>query len=163
MIFDVGLHIRMGDACGPQAQQQPLRHCLRSLNQALEKLPAAPGPRVVFLATDSEEVVRQARKASENFTFHWLALDRLKYDSSEHEVIELATAKRGNMVSVLLEILLELTLLAHARTIVGSMSGNVPRLALQLQRGVALDQAGYVSLDGGDWCIDSRCISVRGG
>jgi hypothetical protein len=61
---------------------------------------------------------------------------------------------KRNKLALLLEIVLEVTLLAHVRVIAGSMMGNVPRLALQLQR-TASDR--YVSLDGRTWCIDSSC------
>ena len=40
--FDAGLHMRMGDACGPKARphQAEVRKCVRSLRQGLEPLVA---------------------------------------------------------------------------------------------------------------------------
>ena len=56
-------------------------------------------------------------------------------------------------------------MLARSAIVVGSMFGNVPRLALQMRMpgGGGAAAAGaylprYVSLDGYEWCIDSRCL-----
>jgi hypothetical protein len=99
-----------------------------------------------------DDIIRQVRiNAGKAYSFRFLTLERRKYDSSEN--IEIASVKR-NKLALLLEIVLEVTLLAHVRVIAGSMMGNVPRLALQLQR-TASDR--YVSLDGRTWCIDSSC------
>ena len=52
-LFDVGLHVRMGDACGAKALRSAYRRCVRSLPDAVAKL-AANGVRGgrVFLASD---------------------------------------------------------------------------------------------------------------
>ena len=119
-------------------------------------------PISVFIATDSSAVAESARRWNgSQLTLYMLhPLDRDKYDSAER--IEYHTAKRGarDKLAVLLEALLEVTLLARSQIICGAMFGNIPRLALQLwarDRGNVADGAPYISLDGYEWCIDGRC------
>ena len=153
--FDVGLYVRLGDACGPRQPKQ--RWCLTSLNEAMKQLDTLSGgasaPKSVFIATDSLEVIQQAKATASTSTtsFHFLDLDRHKKDASE------SAAKRGSQSSkleLLLETLLEVILLGHSRIIAGSMTGTIPRLALQLQY-VPSDE--YFSFDGVRWCVSARC------
>ena len=176
--FDMGIQVRMGDACGPQAPPrwrkngQRLRKCFSSLHKALAVLrnrtTSTSSPRAdsgkadvldVFLATDSQSIVDQAHQYHDpQLRFHYLSLNRSKYDGLER--IEHRSASAKNELVVLIEALLELAMLARSRVVAGQMFGNMPRLAMQL----ALHSAGpnvasrYVSLDGYEWCVDSRCV-----
>jgi hypothetical protein len=45
--------------------------------------------------------------------------------------------------------------------VAGAMFGNVPRFAMQLSAAARLKGSSiheYISLDGYEWCIDSRCV-----
>ena len=154
--FDVGLHMRMGDACGASASiaGNAQRHCVSTLAAALERLRArgVVGGRA-FLATDSETIVREAEHPAEGtFRFSYLDWDRRKYDVSERveETLERRTS------AVLEEALLDLLLLARARTVAGSLFGNMPRLALQW-RVEPPHNSSYVSVDGYPWCTRTSC------
>ena len=57
---------------------------------------------------------------------------------------------------VLEEALLDLLLLARARTVAGSLFGNMPRLALQWRVEPPYN-ASYISLDGYPWCTRTSC------
>ena len=164
--FDAGLHMRMGDACGPKARphQAEVRKCVRSLRQGLEPLVAhsvlQPGARV-FLATDSASIIEEAEvmRAQVQFEIVFLRLNRSKYDTEAW--IELASAADRSQADILVEALLELLLLSRARFIAGSMYGNMPRLALQLRTTTPGDvrRLAYVTTDGRDWCTKPTCIS----
>ena len=164
--FDFGVHIRIGDACGPRAPPttargigQKLRVCVKSLSQALGILRNTSKLRLaitcdIFLATDSEEIIRQARDQTDpQFRVHYLALNRAKYDGDGR--IEHRSARAHNQLAILTDALLETMFLAHSRVIAGGLFGNVARLAMQLQP----SPSAYISLDGYMWCVDSRCTS----
>ena len=164
--FDAGLHIRMGDACGPRARphQAEVRKCIMSLRDGLAPLLAQnvlqPGGQL-FLATDSPRIVAEAISAGPTlpYTIHFLNLNRSKYDTEAW--IELASAAERSQVQILEETLLDVLLLSRARFIAGSMYGNVPRLALQLRPTTPGDarHLAYVTTDGRDWCTKPTCMS----
>lgn len=167
VLFRAGLHVRMGDACGPRAPAagrangQAGRRCVATLAQALDALPSSSSGGDVFLATDSDAMVQKSRSrrtAAHGVQLRSLELQRAKYDHVER--IEHASAANRDELEILTEALLEITMLARSEIIVGSMFGNVPRLALQLRVPAAGGgaTARYVSLDGYEWCIDSRCV-----
>lgn len=167
--FDAGLHVRMGDACGPKARrhQAQVRKCVPSLRAGLAPLLAhgvlggrGHGGRL-FLATDSAQIVAEARAAAGSYAFevHFLELNRSKYDSEAW--IELASAASRSQLQILEETLLDLLLLSRARFVAGSMYGNVPRLALQLRPTTPGDgrRLAYVTTDGRDWCTKPTCMA----
>ena len=183
--FDVGVQVRMGDACGPQAPPrtakngQRHRKCFSSLHKALSALhnrtgaPYSPStshhasssPRVldVFLATDSDSFIEQARRHRDaSVRIHYLTFNRSKYDGAGR--IEHRSARSKNELAVLSEALLELTMLARSNVIAGQMFGNMPRLAMQLALHSAEPNVTrrYISLDGYEWCVDSRCVRKLG-
>lgn len=157
--FDVGLHVRMGDACGMRARRSAFRRCVRSLKDAFDQL-ASHGVRGgrVFLASDSQEIIEQAshvRVLYPHFNVSFLPLDRRKYGRVD-KLVELSLPREGS--ETLTEALIDLFLLSRARLIAGSMLGNIPRLALQLRvRPPAATKQPYVSLDGHRWCTTSSC------
>lgn len=162
--FDAALHIRMGDACGPKAKknQEIVRKCVLTLMAGLAPLLAhgvVPPRGHVFLATDSEKIINEAKVAAVSLPFHlhFLDIDRGKYDTEAW--IELASARSRSTLTVLDETLLDLLLLSRARYIAGSMYGNVPRLALQLRPTTPGDprRLAYITTDRRDWCSTPTC------
>ena len=84
--FDVGLHIRMGDACGASAPErgQRSRRCSASpLQDAFALMNAHQLRGHVFLATDSTEIARasEAIGAEHGFNVSTLPIDRKQHDS----------------------------------------------------------------------------------
>ena len=166
LAFDAGLHVRMGDACGPRARrhQMEVRKCVPTLREGLAPLLAqdvVPRGGRLFLATDSPQIVEEARAmaASLPFEVHFLAFNRSKYDTEAW--IELASAAARSQIQILEETVLDLLLLSRARYIAGSMYGNVPRLALQLRPTAPGDRRrlAYITTDGRDWCSKPTCMS----
>ena len=164
LAFDAALHVRMGDACGPKAKknQEIVRKCVLTLMAGLAPLVAhgvVPPGGHVFLATDSQTIIKEARIASASlpFSLHYLELDRSKYDTEAW--IELASVRSRSTLTILDETLLDLLLLSRARYIAGSMYGNVPRLALQLRPTTPGDprRLAYVTTDRRDWCSTPTC------
>ena len=162
--FDAALHVRMGDACGPKAKrnQEIVRKCVLTLRAGLAPLLAhgvVPRGGRVFLATDSQSIVEQAKAAAASlpFSVYFLDIDRAKYDTEAW--IELASAKSRSTLTILDETLLDLLFLSRSRYIAGSMYGNVPRLALQLRVTAPGDprRLAYVTTDGRDWCTMPTC------
>jgi len=156
--FDIGLHVRVGDACGQGAVRLHFesRMCLRSLHEALTQLPPASdgGRRRLFLASDSQAVVDEAAQVS-GFDVTTLALDRAKYAANESVFVESRLPHRSS--DVLVEALMDLLLLSRARVIAGGMYGNMPRLAMQLRVRPPGDDRQYASLDGHRWCTCTSC------
>ena len=155
--FDVGLHIRVGDACGVRAPRSAFRRCIRSLSGALEIL-TSQGVRggSVFIASDSPSIVEQVRLIlHSSFNMSFIRLDRRKYERHD-KLVEISLQRNGS--GTLLEALIDLLLLSRARLVAGSMLGNMPRLALQLRvQPPASTRQPYVSLDGHRWCTTSSC------
>ena len=163
--FDAALHVRQGDACGPEARkhQEVVRKCVHSFAAGLAPLLAhgvVPNGGRLFLATDSQRIVDEAAEAAKTLPFgvYFLPLHRAKYDSATW--IELASAQAGSQARILEEALLDVLLLSRARFIAGSMFGNVPRLALQMRATTPGDKhrLTYVTTDGRDWCTRTTCI-----
>ncbi|KAL3907670.1 MAG: hypothetical protein SGPRY_010092 [Prymnesium sp.] len=167
--FDVGLHVRMGDACGEHADAHGLRSCVRSFAanlQLLNKHNVTGG--AMFLASDSQAIVDQAMRPSSSFHMSTagraekqssfnvtaLTLERLQYQVSgriEHVL------PRGSDLMALRDALMDLLLLSRSRVIAGAMSSNMPRLALQLRVTPPGDRMAYLTLDGNEWCTCSSC------
>jgi len=169
--YDVGLQIRMGDACGPRAQPQPARKCVHSLLAALKMVDAhhLPADATVFLASDSTAIFEQAGQPdalSLPFKLHYLHLDRNKYDFGSNQpgdYIEVQAGSNPALTSDLfLEALMDLLLLSRASILAGSMMSNLPRLALQMhitQPGEMIRRMPYITLDGRDWCSGATCAN----
>ena len=163
--FDAALHVRMGDACGPlaKANQGIVRKCVTTLAAGLAPLLAhgvIPNGGRLFLATDSQRIVAEAKAAAASLPFEidYLQIDRNKYDSAAW--IELRSAQQRTQLAILEETLLDLLLLSRARYLAGSMYGNVPRLALQLRPTTPGDpkRLAYITTDGRDWCTCVTCM-----
>lgn len=162
MSFDIGLHIRMGDACGANtARREKMRHCIANLSEALTRLETTDGiyrkrEASLFVASDAQAIIDEAARPDIRMRFthvHTLAFRRDQYDTGL--AVEAALSRDNN--TVLEEALLELFSLSRARIVAGSMLSNMPRLAMQLCVRPPGRRPAYVSLDGNDWCTTSSC------
>ena len=156
--FDVGMHIRLGDACRPELRKSKTRSrtCVWNVSYAVQLLRERGHTQgTVFLATDSESIISQvAAGAAAPFTFHYLNISRSRYNTPLPN--ELRATDATDRTQDLVEMLLDLLLLSHSTVVVGTMQSNVPRLALQL-RVEAPGTPALVSLDRREWCTRSSC------
>ena len=92
--FDVGLHIRMGDACGanaPERGQRSRRCSARPLQDAFALMNAHQLRGHVFLATDSTEIARASEAIGAE---HGFKVSTLQIDRKQHDSLCLSTASR---------------------------------------------------------------------
>ena len=168
-LFDLGMHIRVGDACNREVHRQDIvakrfRRCGTTLMEELAMALAAARPRPirrVFLSSDDEALIQQARAAEIAFSvqIYTLPLDRRKYNVSDH--LEEATAGlQVRKEQVLIDVTLELAALSRSELVAGFMFGSVPRVALQLRVRQPFE---YVTLDGFPWCEFTVCKHVTRG
>ena len=152
-VFDVGLHLRMGDACGTNAIPQASRRCVKTLREALARV-ALPPNSSVFLATDSEAVMQSVADVARDHPglriYHLDGIDRAKYDSQTR----IEQRRHIDRAEILTEALLDIAFLSLSRRVVGAMIGNLPRLALQLRVRRSFD---YMALDNRAWCTRTAC------
>lgn len=152
--YDVGVHIRWGDACGEESRKlHPLRHCLASFAAATSVLRAhnvSHGS--LFIASDAQHIIDEAQQPSSEFAVNSLSLSRSKYKLAQN--IE-AVQPRTN-ATILEEALLEILSLSRATVIAGGMAGNMPRLALVL-RVQPPGGSPYVTLDRYPFCVQGSC------
>ena len=151
-LFDVGLHVRMGDACGANAIPQASRLCIRTLREALQRVELRPNS-TVFLATDSDAIVESVadiRREWPALRIYHLSLTRAKYDSQTR----IERRVYSDRAQILSEALLDMAFLSLSRRIVGAMIGNLPRLALQLR---VRRTYNYTALDSRAWCTRTAC------
>ena len=151
-LFDVGLHVRMGDACGANAIPQASRLCVRTLREALQRVELRSNS-TVFLATDSDaimESVADVRREWPALRIYHLSLTRAKYDSQTR----IERRVHSDRAQILSEALLDMAFLSLSRRIVGAMIGNLPRLALQLR---VRRTYNYTALDSRAWCTRTAC------
>ncbi|KAL1528107.1 hypothetical protein AB1Y20_009472 [Prymnesium parvum] len=132
--FDVGLHMRLGDACRPEFRQtiSKSRACIRNLSHAVHRINEARGLRgggTLFLATDSAEIIAQASQGlASPYQVFYLNLRRDHYDSVLPNELRVTDRQQD-----LVDMLIELLMLARSALVVGTMQSNVARLALQFR------------------------------
>ena len=94
--FDVGLHIRAGDACGASAPKrgQRMRRCSATpLQDAFALMNAHQLRGHVFLATDSAEIARASEAIGAE---HGFKVSTLPIDRKQHESLCLSTVSRND-------------------------------------------------------------------
>lgn len=183
-LFDLGLHVRMGDACGPNAAPQAGRRCITTLRQALlrarspiktrrcitaqrrgaataqrcsDTAPSLEGGSTVYLASDSDSIVRDVaslNNAPDLPAIHVYHLDINRSKYDSRTRIEERNHSETRRAQILTETLLEVAFLSRSQRLAGAMLGNLPRLAMQLR---VRSQYDYVSLDGRAWCTKTAC------
>ena len=143
--FDLGLHVRMGDACGwKSARREIMRHCVANLSDALTRIGPVNGGVVdrrrrrrparatsLFIASDSQAILDEARQVHDARIshVHTLEFQRDRYETGA--AVEAVLSRENN--TVLEEALLDLLVLSQARVLAGAMLSNMPRLALQMR------------------------------
>ena len=177
----IGLHVRAGDACGHSrrpAWQRPA--CAyteadgwgegweaRIRSWVADAASATGGSDVsLLLSTDSERAHRERAEMGARLgssSVHSFGFPRRKYASSGHFVEDRLRLDRTQSNSLdpsnmLAEALTDLTLLAHANSlIIGSLYSNFARLALSLSHVThAADTPRAATLDAG-WCPYHVC------
>ena len=183
-LFDLGLHVRMGDACGPNAAPQAGRRCITTLRQALlrarsstttrrcstgQRRGAATAQRcsdaahslradsIVYLASDSDSIVHDVGSLNGAPDLPAMRVYHLDINRSKYDSrtrIEERNHSGTRRMQILTETLLEVAFLSRAQRLAGAMLGNLPRLAMQLR---VRSQYDYVSLDGRAWCTKTAC------
>ena len=176
----LGLHVRHGDACGKDAQRSG-RHCepLSAYIAAAKRLTASfeRGSRrvkTIYLATDSEEVVKQTKSYPE---YTWIMFDEARtyssrvnphnlkwdlvlkrnrekaaghHDGGKDEEAMAAENPNHRLASLTT---LDVLLLSQADLFVGKFSSNFFRTAYELHSAECDCAAPFVSLDHA-WCFD---------
>ncbi len=158
--FDVGLHIRVGDACNNvRDRYYALRQCnvTASLAGSLDVVRrAGVTSGSLFVATNSRKVVGDIEAGvAAPFDTSFAALERGDHLNVATQRLSGATLRRR----VLLESLVDLLLLSRARVVAGPMFSSYPRVAIQMRvQTPAVDHRSlYISLDGYPWCSRSSC------
>ena len=167
--FDLGLHVRMGDACGwKSARREIMRHCVANLSDALTRIGPVNGGVVdrrrrrrparatsLFIASDSQAILDEARQVHDARIshVHTLEFQRDRYETGA--AVEAVLSRENN--TALEEALLDLLVLSQARVLAGAMLSNMPRLALQMRVRPSGKRPPYISLDGNSWCTTSSC------
>ena len=168
--FDIGLHLRIGDACGKYAQLkgQRARKCSdRPTEDAFELMRAHDLRGTVFMASDSQEAVARAHELGSRFGFTVISLSYNRgniegtaaLDANNHSLgTELARRSLKRDRSVLVETLMDMLLLSRTSVLVGSMMSNFPRTALQMRVQAPIHgEQRYIALDGRTWCTRTSC------
>ena len=151
--YDVGVHIRWGDACSEASRKlHPLRHCLASFAAAASQMRAHNVSRGrLFIASDAQHIIDEALPSSA-FAVSSLQLSRSKYELAQN----IEDVQPRTNATILEEALLEILSLSRATVIAGGMAGNMPRLALVL-RVQPPGGSPYITLDRYPFCVQGSC------
>ena len=161
----IGMHVRHGDACMKSETSRTARSCepLSAYMSTIEPYAAAIGASTIFIATDSERVLADARSQFPGFTFlHIPNVTRTGLTTpAPTEVLDEVIKRRARTgVGVertqhdALTAAVDALLLARCDVLVGKFSSGLFRAAYALaaaRRGGALPP--FVSLDA-PWCAD---------
>lgn len=158
----IGIHVRHGDGClhGRRKQHgcKPLSDYIMEARTIRDSY--GENKNIIFLATDSEAVVKDVRKYENEFTFIFQKMQRNVLKSGikiENRFEKLELNPHDLMISTLTDIFL----LAECDFLVTHQASSLSRLSLHL----ATMRLGYVppfiSLDG-PWCFHWRmCCDVK--
>ena len=161
--FDVGAHIRLGDACRqkhvPKHYLTHVRRCDVNLTTVLRKVRAnGVHNGTLFIASDSQAIIDEvAAGGALPFVASYLAINRSRFDTAAPT--ERLTARAIRLQSMV-EALMDMLLLSRSSVVVGKMMSNFPRMALQLRvqpprsHGAA---GAYLALDDRPWCSRTSC------
>ena len=180
----LGLHVRRGDACtdDPIQRRQKGRDCasLSEYMPHVRRLVQRHGYRTIFLATDSEDVVREARAKYPEYT--WLVQER---DMRRYAIFNTSgitiepvlwgqgafqrTSEQGKRLGFspageFDEFMVDTYLLAKTDGLVGNFANNMDRIAYALMTAYATEGGTclkpYASLTG-HWCNDFQVQSGK--
>ena len=161
----LGVHVRHGDACLPRERRRMSRTCysLEAHLSRVRRYAQAFGIRTVYLATDSEAVLEQAKSSTE-FEFLWLP-NVTRQRSTPSRIIDRtvkARAERGETHLSEREAwlaTLDVMLLAKCHLLVGQMTSTFFRTAISLRAAACDCVMPFASLDSA-YCSD---YGVRSG
>lgn len=157
----VGLHVRQGDSCGRDAERSgrscsPLAHYMEAVRRQTAGLNAT----TIYLATDSDDVLRQTREFPE---WTWLHLPEAtsfgrhvnpankKWDAVLKSNKERGLTRVNMQLATVLTI--DVLLLAQCDIFVGKHTSNLFRTAYELHSAGCDCAAPFESLDA-PWCFD---------
>ena len=154
--FDVGLHLREGDACRAKGRRfKQMRMCGLNLSAALLLLRRhGVSNGTLFVATDSPSVIDDLRRGlAAPFVAYHLPINRSRFETAgATEGIGARSLRRQS----LLESLMDILLLSRSTVIAAKMMSNFGRAALQL-RVQPPATLRYVALDERPWCSRTSC------
>ena len=165
----LGMHVRHGDSCGKDAQRtgrfcEPLSVYMGAVKQLSRDMKHPSRVATIYLATDSEEVMKDTRNYLE---YKWLVLDEARRYSSQlnpkamkwdavikrnREKAQAGGESNPNMKLASLTII-DVLLLSKCDLFVGKFSSNLFRTAYELHSAECDCAAPFVSLDH-PWCFD---------
>ena len=159
----IGMHVRHGDACGDQDRG---RHCqpLSAYMKYADRLRAQTGASTIYLATDSEDVLRDTAKFPNyrflhnadsmelprklkrtlNMTTLWWDIVYRTNVAKHHEHLNREVADHS---------IIEMMMLGKANLFVGKATSNFYRAALELKAASCDCMPAFYSLDS-PWCFD---------
>lgn len=162
----LGIHVRHGDACMRRERRRMARSC-HSLAAHLHRVrdyAKATGVRTIYLATDSELVLEQARRSTE-FEFLWLP-NVSRHRRMPKQIMDKVVAARVR--DGLTEesyrdawlATLDVMLLAKCHILVGQMTSTLFRTAISLRAAACDCTMPFASLDA-PFCSDYGVRSGR--
>ena len=180
----LGLHVRRGDACtdDPIQRRQKGRDCadLSAYMPHVRAMVRRHGYRAVYLATDSEEVVLEAKRAHPDLTWLVQPRDRSRYNIFNQSGITIEPVLWGtgdfqrvadagrragfSPAREFDEFMIDTFLLGQGDGLVGNFANNMDRIAYALMAAHATEGGTclkpYHSLTG-LWCNDFQVQSGR--
>ena len=165
----LGMHVRHGDSCGKDAQRtgrfcEPLSVYMGAVKQLSRDMKHPSRVATIYLATDSEEVMKDTKNYPE---YKWLVFDEARRYSSQlnpkatkwdavikrnREKAQAGGESNPNMKLASLTII-DVLLLSKCDLFVGKFSSNLFRTAYELHSAECDCAAPFVSLDH-PWCFD---------
>ena len=161
----IGLHVRRGDACLKRERKRMGREC-HSLDEHLARVAqyaANHGVKTVYLATDDQQIIDEARRRAD-YRFLWMSnVERLRKRPLRILDRTVALRVRENATRLSQQdawrATIEVMLLAKCQVLVGQMSSTFFRTAISLRAAECDCAMPFVSLDA-PFCFD---YGVRSG
>ncbi|KAK3265243.1 hypothetical protein CYMTET_26058, partial [Cymbomonas tetramitiformis] len=156
----IGLHVRHGDACHTTTRRGTCAGLKKYLPH-LRTMATRYKTKRVYLATDDEKVLAEARNNTE---FQFVLSDTSRKLLESTEQIEYrkdlwdGSSSKGD--SITLSTIQDLLLLAETDYLVLQLLSNLSRMALELAAGAKKQLPPFISLDG-PWCPHWRMCEER--
>ena len=159
----IGMHVRHGDACGESIRG---RSCepLEAYMKYADQLRAQTGINTIYLATDSEDVLKDTENFPDYNFLTWreahalpkklkrvMGITTLWWDVVYQRNAEERHEKNNREVAE--HAILEMTMLSKASLFIGKSTSNFYRTALELKAASCDCMPAFYSLDS-PWCFD---------
>jgi len=154
----VGVHVRQGDVCSAMESQRTRRSCSPLRDYMREVARLDPAARTIYLCTDSEDIIKQAKEYS---SYRFLYSTHVQRSTSSRPPALWDTRvwafykwgktdwTHGQAVDAIVDMLL----LSRAHSFVGKFSSNFFRAAYSVHNAACDCIAPFISLDA-PWCFD---------